>query len=104
MLWSLCSNRLTQQNKLRVGEDEGKTERLSYNVPTFPFKYVNIQSKCSGKWSFQDNSMSLHDNDIIPRYRCDGPFSWFCLACVLHMFGDTNRKQAAANPYQPLVD
>ena len=59
---------MTQQNKLRAGEDERKTETLSYNVTTFQFKYVNIQSKCSGKWSFQDNLMWLHDNDIIPRY------------------------------------
>jgi len=57
---------VTQQNSIARRGREGKTERLNYIVVTFPF--INIRSKCSGKWSFQDNSMSLHDNDMIPRY------------------------------------
>ena len=58
---------MTQQDKLRAGESEGKQERLNKTVTIFPFIYVNIRSKSSGIWSFQDNSMSLHGNDIIPR-------------------------------------
>lgn len=59
---------MRQQNQLHVGKNERKHKKLNYNITTILFIYVNIQSKCSGKWSFQDNLMLIHDNDIILRY------------------------------------
>jgi len=43
------AHNLTQQNELCAEEDEEKTERLDKTVTTFPFIYVIIRSRCSGK-------------------------------------------------------
>ena len=50
---------MTQQKWIARRESEGKTEWLCYIVVTFPFIYVNIWSKCSDKWSFQDNLSAI---------------------------------------------
>jgi len=49
----------------KINKRERKNRRLNYTVVTFPFIYINIQSKCSGKWCFQDNSMSLNNNGVM---------------------------------------
>jgi len=43
------SRKLMQQNELHAREDERKQERLDKTVTTFPFIYVIIRSRCSGK-------------------------------------------------------
>jgi len=58
---------LSQQNKLHAGEKRERQKDLIKNITTIPYLYVNIQNKCSGKWSFQDNSMSFHNKDVTPR-------------------------------------
>ena len=65
---------LTKQNKLNklsTGEKRGKKDLLNCNY--IPCLYVNIRNNSSGKWSFQDNSMSFHNKDVTPRHL------WECL-------------------------
>jgi len=56
----------------KINWAQGKREKdrkTFWTVTTFPNLYVNIWNKCSGKWSFQDNSMSFHNKDVILQQR-----------------------------------